>query len=57
MEKITILITDDHKLIREAWSSVLNSDPCFKVIAKTGSGEEAVGLAMQLRPQRHYPGY
>ena len=50
MEKITLLITDDHKLIREAWSSILNSDPRFKVIAETASGEEAVELAKQLRP-------
>jgi len=50
MEKITLLITDDHKLIREAWSSILNSDSRFKVIAETGSGEEAVELARQLRP-------
>jgi len=50
MEKVTLLITDDHKLIREAWSSILNSDSRFKVIAETGSGEEAVELAKQLRP-------
>ena len=50
MEKITLLITDDHKLVREAWSAILNSDPRFKVIGETGSGEEAVELAKQLRP-------
>lgn len=50
MEKITILITDDHKLVREAWSSILNSDSRFQVIAEGGSGEEAVELAKQLRP-------
>ncbi|HEV8285425.1 MAG TPA: response regulator transcription factor [Chitinophagaceae bacterium] len=50
MDKITILITDDHKLIREAWTTVLESDPRFKVIARTGSGEEAVELAKELRP-------
>jgi len=50
VEKITILITDDHKLVREAWSSILNSDPRFQVIAEGGSGEEAVELAKQLHP-------
>ncbi|MFI5187149.1 MAG: response regulator [Chitinophagales bacterium] len=50
MEKISILITDDHKLIREAWSTVLNSDPRFKVIGEAGSGEEAIEMAKQLRP-------
>jgi two-component system invasion response regulator UvrY len=50
MEKISILITDDHKLIREAWSSILESDARFRVVAQTGSGEEAIELAKQLRP-------
>jgi len=50
MEKISILITDDHKLIREAWSSILDSDARFRVVAQTGSGEEAIDLAKQLRP-------
>jgi len=50
MEKISILITDDHKLIREAWSSILDADSRFKVVAQTGSGEEAIEMAKQLRP-------
>jgi DNA-binding NarL/FixJ family response regulator len=47
---ITILIADDHTLIRETWSFVLNIDPRFNVIAECGSGEEAVELAKQLHP-------
>lgn len=50
MDKITILIADDHTLVRETWSFILNTDPRFKVIAESGSGEEAVELAKQLRP-------
>lgn len=50
MEKITILIADDHTLVRETWSFILNTDDRFKVIAESGSGEEAVELAKQLRP-------
>ncbi len=48
--KITILIVDDHKLIRDTWSFILNSDPRFQVIAETSSGEEAVELAQKARP-------
>lgn len=48
--KITILIVDDHKLIRDTWSFILNSDPRFQVIAETSSGEEAVELAQTARP-------
>ena len=51
MEKITILIADDHKLIRETWSFILNSDERFNVIAQCSNGEEAVTLAQQLRPK------
>jgi len=50
MEKITILITDDHTLVRESWVMVFNSDPRFHVIAQCGSGEEAIELAKDLRP-------
>lgn len=50
MEKITILIADDHTLVRETWSFILNTDERFKVVAECGSGEEAVELAKQLRP-------
>jgi len=51
MEKITILLVDDHKLIRDSWSFILNSDPRFQVIAETSSGEEAIEIAKNKRPQ------
>jgi DNA-binding NarL/FixJ family response regulator len=50
MEKITILIADDHTLVRECWSYVLNDDPRFKVVAESKTGEEAVEMAKNLRP-------
>ena len=50
MEQISILVTDDHKLIREAWVSIINRDPRFFVIAECGSGEEAIALAKQFHP-------
>jgi two-component system invasion response regulator UvrY len=50
MDKISILIADDHTLVRETWSFILNSDSRFNVIAESGSGEEAVELAKKLRP-------
>jgi len=51
MEKITILLVDDHKLIRDSWSFILNSDPRFNVIAETSSGDEAIEIAKNKRPQ------
>ncbi|MBI2730371.1 MAG: response regulator transcription factor [Sphingobacteriales bacterium] len=50
MEKITILIADDHKLIRETWSFILNSDSRFIVADQCASGEEAVRLCKEKRP-------
>lgn len=50
MKKITILIADDHKLIRQAWSLILNADSSFQVVAETASGEEAIEQVRQLRP-------
>jgi DNA-binding NarL/FixJ family response regulator len=50
MKKITILITEDHTLIRQTWNILLNSDPRLQVIADCGSGEEAVELATKMRP-------
>jgi DNA-binding NarL/FixJ family response regulator len=50
MEKITILLVDDHKLIRDSWSFILNSDPRFLVIGETSSGEEAIEIAREKRP-------
>ena len=50
MKVITVLIADDHKLIRDLWLFSLNSDPRFKVVAETSSGTEAVKLALDLRP-------
>jgi DNA-binding NarL/FixJ family response regulator len=50
MKKITILITEDHTLIRQTWNFLLNSDPRLQVIADCGSGEEAVELATKMRP-------
>ncbi len=50
MEKITILIADDHTLVRETWGFILNNDPRFQVIAECGTGEEAVELSKNMRP-------
>lgn len=51
MEKITILLVDDHKLIRDSWAFILNSDSRFTVIGETSSGEEAIEIAGEKRPQ------
>lgn len=51
MDKITILLVDDHKLIRDSWSFILNSDPRFQVVGETSGGDEAVEIAKNKRPK------
>jgi DNA-binding NarL/FixJ family response regulator len=51
MQKITILLVDDHKLIRDSWSFILNSDPRFLVVGETSSGSEAVEIAREKKPK------
>ena len=50
MAKISIMIVDDHTLIRETWSFLLGRDENFDVIAEVGDGEQAVEIAKQKRP-------
>lgn len=50
MEKITILITDDHYLVRESLRLLLNENPRFFVAASTGTGEEAIEIVKQINP-------
>jgi DNA-binding NarL/FixJ family response regulator len=50
MRKIRILIADDHKLVREIWTSFLNADQRFHVIASTGDSAEAVEFSKKYKP-------
>lgn len=50
MAKITLVITDDHRMLRETWAFLLNNDPGFDVIALAGTGEEAITLVQQFHP-------
>ena len=47
---ISILIADDHKLIRETWTYILNRDARFKVIGSCSNSEEAVKMSGQKHP-------
>jgi DNA-binding NarL/FixJ family response regulator len=50
MGKISLIIVDDHTLLRETWSWILNADPNFCVVAEAGSGEDAIQLCRVYRP-------
>jgi DNA-binding NarL/FixJ family response regulator len=48
---ISILIADDHKLIRETWTYILNRDSRFKVIGSCSNSEESVKMSEKLQPE------
>jgi DNA-binding NarL/FixJ family response regulator len=50
MNKIRIILVDDHKIIRESWSMLLNQTPGFSVIAECENGPEAIEKARELTP-------
>jgi DNA-binding NarL/FixJ family response regulator len=50
-KKITVLLVDDHSLVRRGFRRMLEDEPDMKVVGETGDGEEAVKLAKQLHPQ------
>lgn len=50
MSKISIIIADDHKLIRETWSFMLKRDERFEVLAECGDGKQTVEIAKIKQP-------
>ena len=48
--KITILLVDDHEVVRQGLRAYLDSQPDFRVIGEAASGEEAVEAAMEYLP-------
>jgi len=51
MKRITILLADDHQVVREGFRSLLEREPDMDVIGEAKSGRQAVQLARNLRPQ------
>jgi two-component system, NarL family, invasion response regulator UvrY len=50
MGRITVMIVDDHTLIRETWSFLLGRSENFEVIAEVGDGQRAIEIARDKRP-------
>jgi len=48
--RITILLVDDHEVVRQGLRAYLDSQPDFRVIGEASSGEEAVEAAMEYLP-------
>jgi two-component system response regulator DegU len=50
MDKIRILIADDHSMVRQGIKQILELENDFTVIAQASNGEEAVLMARQSNP-------
>ncbi len=47
---LTLLVVDDHEVVREGLSSLLDRRPGFQVVAQAGTVAEAVDAARRFRP-------
>lgn len=47
---ISIIIVDDHKLLRQLWVNLLQNNPMFQVLADCATGDEAIQKTRELKP-------
>lgn len=50
-DKITVLLVDDHALVRRGFRRMLDDDETLEVVGEASNGKEAVQLAQKLQPQ------
>ena len=50
METISIIIAEDHALMREGTRRILETNPDLKVVGEACDGEQAMNLLRRLRP-------
>jgi DNA-binding NarL/FixJ family response regulator len=50
-DQITVLLADDHALVRRGFRRLLEDDPAITVVGEASSGEEAVQMAAALHPR------
>ena len=49
-ESITVLVVEDHPVVRDGLAGYIDADPGIQVVGQTGDGLEAVELAQELVP-------
>jgi DNA-binding NarL/FixJ family response regulator len=50
-DKISVLLVDDHALVRRGFRRILDDDETLEVVGEASNGAEAVRLAEKLHPQ------
>ena len=48
---ITVLLVDDHALVRRGFRRLLEDDPLLEVVGEASTAAEAIALAVSLRPR------
>ena len=48
--RITVLLADDHHLVRRGFRRLLEDDPRIEVVGEAADGDEAIRLAAELHP-------
>ncbi len=51
MHKITVLLVDDHVLVRRGFRRMLEDDAEIEIVGEAGDGDQAVELAALLKPR------
>lgn len=49
--KLTVLLVDDHALVRKGFRRMLEDDSALQVVGEASNGTEAVRLALELKPK------
>src|SRR5436305_1935199 len=50
MPKLSVLLADDHALVRRGFRRLLEDDPDIEVVGEASRGDEAVSEAARLQP-------
>jgi DNA-binding NarL/FixJ family response regulator len=50
-DRITVLLADDHALVRRGFRRILEDDPEIEVVGEASNGEEAIRLFGELKPK------
>jgi DNA-binding NarL/FixJ family response regulator len=50
-DKLTVLLVDDHALVRRGFRRMLEDDAAISVVGEASEGHEAVRLALELNPR------
>ncbi len=49
-KSISVVLVDDHLLVRSGFRRMLEDDPAIRVVGEAGDGQEAIDLALLRRP-------